>query len=232
MTITLFKHAFVTTAATAAVVLLAGGIASAHIAPDPIALQAGTKATVQFKVEHGCNGSPTISLKFKIPASVTDAAGVAKDGWTSTLTGDTLEFKGGPLAPDKEDNFGISFTAPATAGDINFPIIQTCEKGEIAWIEIQAAGAPEPENPAPTIKITAGPPTSAELTPAPEEPEATTPGTAAATGSGSVVATVADPGSDSSNTGAIVGVVIGVVIVVAGGGWLLARRKKAAQPPS
>src|SRR4051794_35492218 len=206
MTITLRTRALTTGAATAAVVLLAGGIASAHIDPDPLALQAGTQARVQFKVEHGCEGSPTTSLKFQISASITDAAGVAKDGWTATLTGDTLEFKGGPLAPDKEDNFGISFTAPATAGDINFPIIQTCEKGDIAWIEIQAAGAAEPENPAPTVKITAGPPTSAELTPAPEE-EATTPGTAVATDTGSVVATVADPAGDSSNTGAIVGVV-------------------------
>jgi len=184
---------------------------------------------VQFKVEHGCEGSPTTSLKFQIPASITDAAGVAKDGWTATLTGDTLEFKGGPLAPDQEDHFDISFTAPTTAGDIKFPIIQTCEQGEIAWIEIPAAGAAEPENPAPTIKITEGPPTSAELTPAPEEDEGTTEGTVVATDTGAVVAptTVADSSDDSSNTGAIVGVVIGAAIVLVGGGWMLARRKKA-----
>jgi len=232
MTITLFKHALASTAATAAVVLLAGGIASAHIDPDPIAMQAGTSGTVQFKVEHGCDGSPTTDMKFQIPAGVTGVTAVDKDGWTATVTGDTLEFAGGPLAPDAEDHFDISFTAPTTAGDINFKVVQTCEVGEIPWLEIPVEGQPEPENPAPTSKITEGPPTSADLTPAPEEEESTTEGSAVATDTGAVVpTTVADTSDDSSNTGAIVGVVIGAVIVLVGGGLLLARRNKTSTPP-
>ena len=231
MTITLFKHALVTTATTTALVLLAGGIASAHVDPDPIAMQAGTAGTVQFKVEHGCDGSPTKSMKFQIPTGVTAVSAVDKDGWTATVSGDTLEFAGGPLAADQEDHFDISFTAPTTAGDIHFPVIQTCDVGEIAWIEIPADGAAEPENPAPTIKITEGPPTSADLTPAPDEEEGTTEGTVVATDTGAVVpTTVADTSDDSSNTSAIVGVVIGAVIVVVGGGLLLARRNKGAAP--
>ncbi|HEY4609269.1 MAG TPA: DUF1775 domain-containing protein [Ilumatobacteraceae bacterium] len=224
MTITLLKRALVTTSATAAVVLFAGGIASAHIDPDPIAMQAGTAGTVQFKVEHGCDGSPTTSMKFQIPAGVTDAAAVDKAGWTATLTGDALEFSGGPLAADAEDHFDISFTAPATPGDINFKVIQTCQVGEIPWLDIPAEGAAEPENPAPTIKVTDGPPTAADLTPAPEETE----GTVVATDTGAVVVptTAAASSDDSSNTGAIVGVVIGAVIVVVGVGMMLARRNK------
>jgi len=224
MTITLLKRALVTTSATAAVVLFAGGIASAHIDPDPIAMQAGTAGTVQFKVEHGCDGSPTTSMKFQIPAGVTDAAAVDKAGWTATLTGDALEFSGGPLAADAEDHFDISFTAPATPGDINFKVVQTCQAGEIAWLDIPVEGAPEPENPAPTIKVTDGPPTAADLTPAPEETE----GTVVATDTGAVVVptTAAASSDDSSNTGAIVGVVIGAVIVVVGVGMMLARRNK------
>ena len=69
MTITIFKQALVTSAATAAVVFLAGGIASAHVDPDPIAMQAGTPGTVQFKVEHGCDGSPTKSMPTFHPSS-------------------------------------------------------------------------------------------------------------------------------------------------------------------
>ncbi|HEY4608635.1 MAG TPA: DUF1775 domain-containing protein, partial [Ilumatobacteraceae bacterium] len=88
MTITLLKRALSTTAATAAVVLLAGGTAWAHIDPDPIAMQADTAATVQFNVEHGCDGSPTTSMKFQIPAGVTNPAAVDKAGWTAKLTGD------------------------------------------------------------------------------------------------------------------------------------------------
>ena len=63
-------------------------------------------------------------------------------------------------------------TAPAEAGEIRFPVIQTCEQGELAWIEIPAEGAAEPEHPAPTLKITAGPPTAEDLTPEEEEASA------------------------------------------------------------
>jgi uncharacterized protein YcnI len=222
------KSVIASVAATATVVVIAGGIASAHIDPDPIAMQAGTSATVAFKVEHGCDGSPTTSMKFQIPAGVTDAVGVDKEGWTATLTGDVLEFKGGPLAADQEDHFDITFTAPGEPGDIRFPVIQTCEQGELAWVEVAAEGAAEPEHPAPTITVTAGPPTAAELTPAPEATDTGTAGTAAASGdtAAPVSATVA-PASDSSNTGTIVVVVIIVAIVLAAGGIVLARRKNA-----
>jgi periplasmic copper chaperone A len=222
---TTFKHALTSVAASATVILAAGGVAFAHIDPDPIAMQAGTSGTVAFNVEHGCDGSPTTSMSFKIPDGVTDAVGVAKDGWTATLTGDTLEFAGGPLAADEEDHFDITFTAPATAGDISFPVIQTCEQGEIAWIEAIVEGAEEPENPAPTIKVTADPPTAEELTPAPEE-EATE-GTVAATSDTAVtLGTTADSSDDdSSNTGTIVVVVVIVAVVLIGGGVAMARRK-------
>src|SRR4029078_692412 len=96
MTITLFKHALVTTTATAALVLLAGGIASAHLDPDPIAMQAGTAGTVQFKVEHGCNGSPTKSMKFQIPTGVTGVTAGDKAGWGAEVTGGTVAITGRP----------------------------------------------------------------------------------------------------------------------------------------
>ncbi|MEP7201627.1 MAG: DUF1775 domain-containing protein [Ilumatobacteraceae bacterium] len=221
------KYAFVTAATSAAFVLVTGGIASAHIDPDPIAIQAGTSGAFAFNVEHGCNGSPTTSMKFQIPDGVTDAVAVDKEGWTATVTGNTLEFVGGPLDPEQEDHFNITFTAPAAAGDIHFPVIQTCEAGEIAWIEIPAEGADEPEHPAPTIKVTEGPPTSADLTPEPEEDQ--TEGTTVTHGTdGEATPTVAEAAADddSNNTGTIVKVVIGAAIVVVGGGVLLARRNK------
>lgn len=206
-------------------VLAAGGVASAHIDPDPIAMQAGTTGTAAFKVEHGCDGSPTASMKFKIPDGVTGAAAVDKAGWTATVADNTLDFAGGPLAPDQEDHFDITFTAPTQPGDIRFPVIQTCEKGELAWIEVAVDGQAEPEHPAPTIKITAGPPTAEELTPAPED--VGTDGTVVATGTEAVLTATVAPstGDDSSNTGTIVVVVIVFAAALIGVGVVLARRK-------
>ncbi len=216
----------VATASSTALVLAVGtGMALAHVDPDPLAVEAGTTATVGFKIEHGCDGSPTTALQFKIPAEVTNVKPVDKPGWTTAVAGDLVTFTGGPLAADQEDHFDLTLTAPAQAGEVRFPAIQTCEKGELAWIEIPADGAAEPEHPAPTLKITAGPPSSADLTP---EPETTDGGTPASTPT-LVAATSPD---DSGNTGAVVAAIIGGAILVIGGGWFWSRRRqRAARPP-
>ncbi|MEP7112020.1 MAG: DUF1775 domain-containing protein [Ilumatobacteraceae bacterium] len=222
MRTTFFKHALVSASASVTVLLLAGGVVSAHIDPDPIAMQVGTMGTVAFNVEHGCDGSPVTSVQIRIPAGVTGVAPVDKDGWTATVTGDTVEFKGGPLDAATADHFDITLTAPTEAGLISFPAIEFCEVGEIAWIQIAVEGQAEPELPAPTLKITQDTPTAEELTPAEEAPEAATTDTLVTTS-----ITVA-PADDSSNTGTIVVVVVIVAVVLAGGGVVLARRKNAA----
>jgi uncharacterized protein YcnI len=227
---TFFKHAFVSAAASVTAILVTGGIVSAHIDPDPVAMQAGTSGTVTFTVEHGCDGSPTNDIKIQIPPGVTAVAPVDKEGWTTTVTGDTVEFKGGPLDAETTDHFDITLTAPAAAGDIHFPIIQTCEVGETDWLEIAAEGAEEPEHPAPTLKITQDPPTAEELAPEPEEEEGSD-GTVVATGTDVISTTVAatdDSDDDSSNTGTIVVIVVIVAVVLVGGGVVLARRNSAA----
>jgi hypothetical protein len=141
------------------------------------------------------------------------------------VAGDLATFTGGPLAADQEDQFDLTLTAPAQAGMVRFPAIQTCEKGELAWIEIPAEGAAEPEHPAPTLKITAGPPSPADLTP---EPESTDGGTPAST---PAVVAATSPG-DSGNTGVVVAAIIGGAVVVLGGGWWWSRRRQpVARPP-
>jgi uncharacterized protein YcnI len=224
---TLFANAFVCAAATTALVLIGGGIASAHVEADPIAMQAGSSGTVAFNVEHGCDGSPMTDLKIQIPDGVTNVKVVDKAGWTGTVTATTIEFTGGSLPADKPDHFDVTLTVPTQAGEIHFPAIETCVKGELAWIEIPADGVPEPEFVAPTLKITAGPPTSAELTPSTDAPAATTVvgGTVAP-----VVATVVAPASStsSSNTGTVVVVIVVVAVVLIGGGVVLTRRRGSA----
>ena len=152
----------------------AAGAASAHIDPDPLAMEAGTSGTVGFNVEHGCERFADDG-----PQDPDPGRGSPMSRWSTrtagrrTVTGDTIEFKGGPLDADKPDHFDVTLTVPDQAGDLHFPAIETCEKGEMAWIEIAAEGAPEPELPAPTSEGHQGPPTSADLTPPPEAPDDT-----------------------------------------------------------
>ena len=224
MRTTIFRHAVACVAMSAAVVLIGAGVASAHLDPDPIAMQAGSTATVAFTVEHGCNDSPTTDVQFQIPTGVTAVAPVDKTGWTATVTGNVVEFKGGPLAADQKDHFDITFTAPAQPGEIHFPTIQTCEQGNIGWIEIPVDGAAEPDNPAPTIKVTQGPPTAAELTPIPDAPETTATSVAGGTAAPlSTTVAAVPPAKDSGNTAVIV-VVVALATVLIGGAMLRARR--------
>jgi periplasmic copper chaperone A len=223
MRTTFFKHALVSATASVTVLLLAGGVVSAHIDPDPIAMQVGTTGTVAFTVEHGCDGSPVNSVKIQIPAGVTGVAPVDKDGWTATVTGDTVEFKGGPLDAATEDHFDITLTAPAEAGSISFPAIETCDVGEIAWIEIPVEGQEEPEFVAPTLNITQNAPTAEELAPEEEAPEEEATTETLVTTSVTVA-----PADDSSNTGTIVIVIVIVAAALVGGGVLMTRRKNAA----
>ena len=169
-------------AAAAAGVLVAAPPAVAHVEPGPKAAEAGTRTTIGFVVEHGCDGSPTVRVRFQLPDGVTDPEPEAPDGWTGSVTGQEVTFEGGPLAAAVEGVFGVAMTLPPQPGILYFPFLQTCEQGELAWIAIPEAGGPEPENPAPALLVTDGPPTpeefagTAQPVPPPEPaPDTTTP---------------------------------------------------------
>ena len=219
----------------AAGALLFAGTASAHIDPDPIAVQAATSNTVSFGVEHGCDTSPTTELQIQVPAVVADAQPVEKDGWTASVDAQVITFTGGSLPADTPDDFAITFTAPTAPGPIAFPIVQLCEVGQLDWIETPVEGAAEPEHPAPNVLVTAEAPTDAELTPAPEEEETDetagtgVPDDAGSTPSDSIATTVVEDATsdDDSNTGLMIGGIVVVVIVIGGAAYFISRRRAA-----
>ena len=172
----------VSSAALASVTVLAiAGPAFAHIDPDPDQAQAGSRLTVGFTVEHGCDGSPTTQLDMRLPAGVGDPLPDDVEGWTGsveTVDGDTIvTFAGGPLADDVEGTFTVTMTLPATPDTtIYFPFVQRCEVGEIRWIGIPAEPGDELDEPAPAMALT-GP----VATVPPDEiiPDSTTPSSSA-----------------------------------------------------
>ena len=215
-----------TCAAGSASLLVGVGVAVAHIEADPAAVAAGSVATVGFNVEHGCDGSNTTELQIKIPDGVTDAKPVDLSGWSATAAPGTVTFSGGDLDAETPATFAVTFTAPATAGTIYFPIVQTCAVGQTAWIEIPAEGAAEPDHPAPVVLVTDGPPTAADL--APHDDDAGTED-AAPTADAPISTTTApaSDGDDSSNTGLVIGIIAGVVVVLGGAAVVASRRKKS-----
>lgn len=234
---------------TCVAALLGVSVASAHIDPDPTSVVAGTAVTVGFGVEHGCDGSNTVEVAFKVPEDVTDAQAVDKPGWTTSTADGIVTFSDGDLDADTPETFSLTFTAPTTAGTIHFPIVQTCVVGQLAWIEIAAEGQPEPEHPAPALIVTANsdltvpatavgtPATTSATTPTPSTTPATTaattPETSADTAPAATTAESTSPTTDtgngansdtSNNTGLVIGIVVGALVLI-GGGIIIASRR-------
>jgi uncharacterized protein YcnI len=238
-------------AVAASLALLAfGGVASAHIDPDPSEAQAGSRLTVGFTVEHGCAGSPTIQLDMRLPEGVADPVTEPIDGWEGSVDtddGDTIvTFAGGLLADDVEGTFSVTMTLPPTPDTtIYFPFVQRCEAGEIRWIQIPTEPGAELDEPAPAMALT-GPvatvPTTIPVTqPTSTEPPATTgpPATASSSTTEASVAASEVPGtsepvpvaaasgdSGSSTTGTIA-FIISIAAILGIGAYVVYRSRQA-----
>jgi len=238
-------------AACSAALFAVAGPVSAHIDPNPTEAQSGSRLTVGFTVEHGCDGSPTVQLDMRLPEGVTDAVPEPAQGWNDsieTVDGDTIvTFEGGPLADDVEGTFDVTMTLPPTPDTtIFFPFVQRCEVGEIRWIGVPVEPGDELDEPAPAMALT-GPVAVATATePAAEstEPAATEPTTTdapetmmVATGPspdttatpGTIEPVVASTGIDkdaSPGTGTV-GFIVTMAVVIALSGFVVYRARRA-----
>lgn len=178
MTTSLLRRAaravFLTTA-TAGLLVLGTGIASAHVTIDASTTAAGAYSLLTLSVPHGCDGSATTSVAIKMPESITSVTPTVNPGWTIdvqmvNLADPVDDGHGGqiterpdqvvytaltPLPDDRRDAFELSVKLPDLPGEtLAFPAVQTCEQGEAAWIETAQDGQDEPAHPAPQIVIT------------------------------------------------------------------------------
>lgn len=142
--------------AAAAGLVYLPGVAHAHTGTDVVAVPAGSTATVTLRPQHGCAGSPTITVAVRAPIEGAVAEDV--EGWDASSTPDgdgftVLEWVGGVLPADEPGAFPVEFTVPDAVGELLvFPAVQGCEDGgELAWI----SGDPGAEFPAPRVLILA-----------------------------------------------------------------------------
>jgi periplasmic copper chaperone A len=154
--------------------LLVVPVAGAHVTANPAEFEAGGFTMIAFRVPHGCEESPTTSLTIRIPAGVVFVTPQRVPGWEVTTKqgklaqpveaeGETLTegvtqvtWTGGPLPVHEFTDFGISMKMPDTPGKtLYFPAVQRCSRGLTRWIQIPVAGEPEPDEPAPGVKLVA-----------------------------------------------------------------------------
>lgn len=169
-------------ARTAALALGATGIialtassAGAHVTVTPSTTAAGAYTVLTFAAGHGCDGSPTTRVAFQIPDGIYAASPTVNPGWTIEKVMEKLpepveDGHGGeytervakvvytaktPLPDGYRDTWELSLKLPDASGEqLDFPVVQTCEKGETAWVQQAKEGEDEPEAPAPFVQLT------------------------------------------------------------------------------
>jgi copper(I)-binding protein len=134
-------------------------VAHAHVVLSQKTFEAGVNFAAFFKVEHGCDGSPTLSLRVEIPEGVTMLELPPKEGWTTNAekTGGRVSAVSwrGRLEGGESDQFGVLLKLPARTGLIYFPAVQKCAKGEMRWTQIPVAGeTAKLQRPAPSVELT------------------------------------------------------------------------------
>jgi periplasmic copper chaperone A len=168
----------------AAVTLTAGLVltaspAWAHVTINPDEAAQGGFTAVSFRVPNERDDSGTTSLTVEFPTDhpITSVSVKPKPGWTANVEraplpgpiegeggGEITEavsritWTGGRIAPGEFDEFDVSMgPLPDDTDELVFNALQTYESGEVVrWIEPTPAGGPEPEFPAPVLRLVAG----------------------------------------------------------------------------
>lgn len=152
-----------------------GAPAWAHVDAQPGQAPAGTEADVGFVITHGCDASPTTSLAIQLPEGVTGTPQAVEGFQGAADDGRVVRWTGGNLPAQQKQTFRLHLRLPNTPGaTLYFPAIQSCQLGEIRWVEVPTAGQDphQLESPAAVLRLTAGPPAQTE----PRQPGASQPG--------------------------------------------------------
>ncbi len=213
-------------AVMAAAVLTIGFAAPAfaHVTVDPASAPKGAEITLGFRVPNEEATASTVKIQIFFPSDhpilgvdPQSAPGWADQVHTSALnppvtTDDgpltdyvsEIDWYGGAIKPGHFQEFYVLAQQLPTSSQVVFKALQTYSDGNVVrWIEPVVAGQAEPDHPTPILQLTSGTPTA----------------------SGS--------SGSSSDTTAIVGVVLGAIGLVLGGTALVLvlRGRRRGAPP-
>ncbi|MFG3019050.1 YcnI family protein [Streptomyces sp. NPDC048254] len=192
------RRAATVTALTAASVLVAAGVASAHVTVHPESYAKGaTDGVLTFRVPNEEDTASTTKVQVFLPTDhpVLGVLVSPGDGWTAKVTTTKLKtpvktddgtiteaaseitWTGGKIGAGQFEDFDVAFgQLPEDTGQLTFKTLQTYSDGKVVrWIEEAGSGGEEPENPAPTIKLTAGDDATTSTAPATQSSAKATP---------------------------------------------------------
>lgn len=137
-------------------------LALGHVTLENQTAKAGSGYKAVFRVGHGCEGSPTRSIRVSLPSGFKGAKPMPKPGWVLTTRRETLAVpysshgktisqdvvevtwavaSAANALPDAHyDEFVLRGTLPDTVGPLWFKVLQRCTKGQNDWAEVPATG--------------------------------------------------------------------------------------------
>lgn len=149
--------------------------AGAHVSTDPENVTTGEIARVSFRVPNESATADTTQIKMQLPQDTPLAFVRVRPpaGWTFTTESTPLPapvktdygvmtssvsvvtFIGGAIKPGGFEVFELlAGPFPDESGLVFFPTIQTYSDGKLSnWIQKFKEGDPEPDNPAPVLKV-------------------------------------------------------------------------------
>jgi uncharacterized protein YcnI/copper(I)-binding protein len=156
---------------------LMASAALAHVTLERREATAGRSYKAILTVPHGCGASPTTGIRVTIPEGVFSVKPQPKAGWQLATTSGPyarayanhgrelregvkeIAWSGGVLPNEHYDEFVFIAQIDASlagAGQIHFPVVQTCANGETRWDQVPQAGtSARLERPAPALRILA-----------------------------------------------------------------------------
>ncbi|MFT4157683.1 MAG: YcnI family protein [Microbacterium sp.] len=139
--------------------------ASAHVTVTPDEIVADEHGVLTFAFSHGCETSPTTSLKITMPEGLASVAPTMDSDWTidvergddglvsavtyTAVTPVPIDLRGAVSM-----SVGLDDDTPDT---LVFPVVQTCVEGSTEWTQVAAEGE-DPhslDDPAPQVTVTA-----------------------------------------------------------------------------
>ncbi|MHA6761729.1 YcnI family copper-binding membrane protein [Streptacidiphilus sp. PAMC 29251] len=162
---------------TAGGLLLLAGPASAHVTVNPGSVAQGSYTEVSVRVPNEQDKADTTKVELYLPTDHPIASVSTENvpGWTVSvvktklakpLTTDDgqvteavseITWSGGTIKPGQFQDFALSLgPLPTDTTSLTFKALQTYSDGTVVrWIQPSVEGQPEPENPAPVLKLTA-----------------------------------------------------------------------------
>ncbi|MBQ1445081.1 MAG: YcnI family protein [Renibacterium sp.] len=172
------RRTVLTAVATAALMSVGLASAAAHVTVDASSTAANSYTLLSFSIPHGCSGSATTKITISLPEGIDDATPTVNPNWTASKvtaklaqpktlangsqvterTSQVVYTAKTPLDPAQRDALVLSLKLPDAAGDqLDFPVLQSCETGEVDWAQKVQPGQDHDavKDPAPAITLSA-----------------------------------------------------------------------------